>query len=132
MKPSPIQVAEFLYSIYQSAEEIYNKDPTQAVFVLEDVVKLLKKCGISEPDFNGYSFMLLANTDKDTYKALMRKVAKKIEAVMKSKNITFEQLSQMTGKSLGTCHTWVTGTNMELKTLFLIEKCLGITLVDLT
>jgi len=130
-KPTSIQIAEDLKNTYQNVADVYHDNPNEAVFRLQDVVNLLKSYGHPEPDWKGHAILMLSKTDKDAYRARMRKLGKVIQQAMKDKGITQAQLVAMTGRPKATVNRWTSGQNLEVATLCLIEKHLDIKLLNL-
>jgi hypothetical protein len=129
--PTAIQVAEELHFNFRSAAEVYETNPEQAVFTLDDVIAIITKWGFPEPDFNGRAIQM-TGIDNAAYKDLLRKAAQAIEKAMKSRKITQAQLASITGKPASTISRWTSGAaNLELSTIYLIEQHLGIRLINL-
>ena len=132
MKQSAIQIAEDLTFLFQSAADVYEKDPNQAVFVLEDILTLLNKWGLPEPDFKARALRATQKLESSEYKALMRKMGKVVAYAMKKRGISQAELAKRTGKAASVINRWTSGNaNLEISTIYLIEKHLGIKLLNL-
>lgn len=136
MKPTAIQVADDLFHAYQSAEVVNESDdydgliPAKAVFEYETVINLLKKWGNTLPDWEGWAKQISASNripDRTQYK-----IARKIQSAMDQKGINAKDLAMLTHKAESEITRWLSGQNMTIKTLVIIQEALKINLLDLS
>lgn len=125
MQPTALQVAEDLFKVHKKIDG-------KTVYEEQDVIEILVRYDIPEPDFDSYS--KIAN-NKSTRAARNRKkknaLSAKINAIMEQKKITPKIMAKMANKSLPTVYRWIGATNLQLDTIFEIEKVLGVQLVNI-
>lgn len=136
MKPTAIQVADDLFHAYQSAEVVNEQDdqavliPDKAVFDYETVINLLKKWEYIQPDWEGWAKQISASNkipDRTQYQ-----ISRKIQCAMDQKGINAKDLATLTHKAESEITRWISGQNMTIKTLVIIQDALKINLLDLS
>jgi HD-like signal output (HDOD) protein len=128
VNPTTLTIAEDLFKEHSHAEIEYERNPNAVVYTEETIIKLLKKWGLPEPDYEAYA--KTAKQDYIDHKKRMLHIVKAIEEAMKEKKLNNNALAKLMKTSPSFITRIRSGANLTEKTLMRIERALGIKLLS--
>lgn len=129
-----IHLAEVIATNYKAVEIVDDKEGIilqEPGIPLSVVMYLLKICGAPMPDFQGWAVSVTDEKLKGNNRIRFL-LANKILAAMKEQGITQVDLAQMTHKEPSHINRLLSGTNMTLNSLVMLQDCLNIKILDLS
>lgn len=125
MQPTAIQVAE---DLFLAPHKIINGT---TIYEQKDVINLLVKYDLPEPDFDGYAkISKRKGSRKMSDKKKLNAVSELIKKTMKDQGLTAEVLAARANKSVSEIYRWRSAHNLTLTTIYEIEAQLNIKIIS--